>query len=237
MEPVIVDWGAAWVGGLVGTIAMTVFWYAMRTGGWMKLDLGQVLGTYFYPPGRRALAAGLSWHFMMGLLFGPVYALILASSGTSVNWLSGLVLGLLHAGVSVALLFPLVGMHPILAERSVPQLWTRADVALYALGFPIFGAFFGTTVNQYAGWVSATGTEPVRFWLTAFGVLAIALVIGLATYRLIPRWRAEQSPTFQAAMPDREERRQALLQAHESGRITEADLEAGLAELEEEDRV
>lgn len=237
MEPQIVDWGAAWVGGLVGTTAMTVFWYAMRAAGWMQLDIGLLLGTFFYPAGKRALAAGLSWHVMMGLLFGPIYALILGASGMPITWFSGLVLGLIHAGVSIALLYPLVGMHPVVAERRVARLWTRRDIALYALGFVVFGAFFGTTVNRYPGWVSATGTEPFRFWLTAFGVLAIALVIGLATYRLIPRWREEQSPTFQAAMPDREERRQALLQAHESGRISEADLEAGLAELEDEERV
>jgi hypothetical protein len=79
--------------------------------------------------------------------------------------------------------------------------------------------------------------EPFRFWMTAFAVIAAMLVIGLATYRLIPRWREEQAPVFRSALPDREERRQALLRAHESGGLSRDELAAGLAELEDEDRV
>ena len=60
MEPAFVDWYASLVGGLVGTIAMVTAWYAMRAAGWMKLDPGQLFGSYLLPPGRRALAVGLT---------------------------------------------------------------------------------------------------------------------------------------------------------------------------------
>jgi hypothetical protein len=119
MEPLFVDWYASLVGGLVGTIAMTAFWYAARAAGWLKLDFGQLLGTFFYPPGRRALAAGLSWHMLTGLAFGAIYGWVLVSAGIAPNWLSGLALGVIHALVAVALLYPLARVHPALPDRRV----------------------------------------------------------------------------------------------------------------------
>lgn len=236
MQPIFVDWSAALVGGLVGTLAMTAFWYACRAAGWMKLDWGQLLGTFFFPPGHRALAVGLTWHFLTGLVFGLVYAWVLVASGITPDWASGFVLGVLHAAVALAMLYPFTRMHPDLQHRPMTAVWSGRDLLLYAIGFPIFGAFFGTTYHAYERWVSASSMDPARFWFTAFAVLAIALVVGLSTYRLIPRWREEQAPVFLAAHPNYEERRQAVEAAFREGRMTRVDYEEALASIAEEER-
>jgi hypothetical protein len=141
--------------------------------------------------------------------------------------------------VALALLYPLTRVHPALPEHRMTALWSGRDLALYAVGYPIFGAFFGTTYQNYARWASSTAMDPVRFWMTAFAVIAIALVVGLATYQLIPRWREEQSPVFIAAHPDYQARREAVEAAYREGRMTRVDYEEAMASLalEEQDDV
>lgn len=236
MQPIFVDWTAALVGGLVGTLAMTVFWYACRAAGWMKLDWGQLLGTFFLPAGQRAMAVGLTWHFLTGLVFGLVYAWILVASGITPSWGPGFVLGVLHAAVALAMLYPLTRVHPALPDRRMSAVWSGRDLLFYAIGFPIFGAFFGTTYHTYESWASAPSMDPFRFWMTAFAILAIAVVIGLATYRLIPRWREEESPVFLAAHPDYDERRQAVEAAFREGRMSRVDYEEALASIALDER-
>jgi hypothetical protein len=236
MQPLFVNWSAAVLGGLVGTLAMTAFWYACRAAGWMKLDWGQLLGTFFLPPGRLALAVGLTWHFLTGLVFGAVYAWILVASGVAPTWGPAMALGVLHAAVALAMLYPLTRMHPALPERRMTALWSGRDLALYAIGFPIFGAFFGTTYHTYDAWTSASNMEPTTFWTSAFAIVAIAIVIGLASYRLIPRWREEQSPVFLAAHPNFDERRQAVEAAFREGRMTRVDYEEALTAIDLDER-
>lgn len=236
MEFVTLSWGAALLSGLVGTLAMTVFWYAARAAGWMKLDWGQLLGSFFLPPGQRALAVGLVWHFLSGLVYGLVYAYILASTDQPLTLGTGLALGLIHAVVALGLIWFLPRVHPILPDENAPAIWSGRDLTLYALGFPIFGAFFGGTYAWYDQSVTATGMEPVRFWMTVFGVFAIALVVGLAGYVLISRQREEQAMVFASSQLTAEEQIEALTRLYEQGDLTEDEYRAELAAIEEEER-
>ena len=124
---------------------------------------------------------------------------MLVAAGITPTWLSGLALGVVHGLVALALLYPIARTHPHLDDRGAQLAWSMRDRLLFALGYPIFGAFFGTTYRTYETWVSAMGMEPFRFWMTAFTLIAIMVVVGLATYRLIPRWREEQAPVFRSA--------------------------------------
>lgn len=230
------NWGSALLAGLVGTIAMTVFWYAARAAGWMKLDWGQLLGTFFLPPGHRALAVGLVWHFLTGLLFGVIYAYLITEAGVVPGIWNSIALGAIHGLVALAMLYFMPRVHPILPHRRATAIWSARDLALYTLGFPLFGAFFGGTYRFYDTWVSAYGMEPARFWLTAYGTLAVMLIIGLATYVLISREREEESPIFAMASLSREEQRQALTRLYERGDLTEDEYKSEMADLEEPNR-
>ena len=226
------SWGTALLAGLVGTLAMTVFWYAARAAGWMKLDWGQLLGTYFMPPGKRALALGLVWHFLTGLLFGVVYTYLFTQARITPGVWSGLALGAIHGLVALAMLYYMPRTHPILPDRPATSVWSARDLALYGLGFPVFGAVFGGTYRFYDTWVSAYGMEPSRFWLTAFGTVAVMLVVGLSAYVLISREREEESPIFAMATLSPEEQRQALTRLYERGHLTEDEYMSELEDLE-----
>jgi hypothetical protein len=227
---------AAVLGGLVGTLAMTVFWYAARSAGWMTLDWGQLLGTFFYPPGKRALATGLTWHFATGLIFGLVYAFALSFVGIAPGVMSGLMLGVIHAFVALGMLFFLPRVHPALPDDRATHLWDRRDLALYAAGFPLFGAVFGGTYAYYDTWVSSSGTDPARFWLAAFGTIAIAVVIGIATYQLVPREREETGPIFASASLSVAEQRAAVTSLYEQGDLTEEEYRTEMEALDEEEK-
>ncbi|HEY9722062.1 MAG TPA: hypothetical protein V6D47_08610 [Oscillatoriaceae cyanobacterium] len=225
-------WGPALLGGLVGALAMTGFWYFCRRVGWMTLDWGQFLGTFFSPPGERALAIGLVWHFVMGLFFGVVYADILASLGTLPGPLPSLGLGVLHAVAALLLLAPATRLNPMLREGPT-EAYTGRDLFLYALGFPIFGVCFGATYVYYGGWLTAWGMDPARFWFAAATIVAIALIIGLASSRLIPADAERDTLVFGAAMPDRAEQRERVRRMFEEGLLTPAEYEAELERLRE----
>lgn len=236
MESVYFYFGAALLGGLVGTLAMTAFWYAARAAGWMSLDWGELLGTFFYPPGRRALAVGLVWHFATGLLFGVVYAFVLSSAGIAPTIGSGLALGVIHALVALGMLYFLPRVHPALPDDRATAIWSRRDLLLYAIGFPLFGGVFGGTYAFYDTWVSASGTDPARFWLTVYAVIAIALIVGISTYRLVPRERIEQSPVFASAQLSIEEQRAAVEHLYQQGDLTEDEYRQEIEAIEAEAR-
>ncbi len=100
------------VAGIAGTIVMTLVMVAAPKMGMPKMDIVGVLGSMFKKEGNRPL--GLAMHFMMGIVFAVIYAL-LWSKGIGratigygaifgvVHWLIfGLVMGMipmLHAGI------------------------------------------------------------------------------------------------------------------------------------------
>lgn len=235
MDAMALNWNAALLGGLVGTMAMTAFWYAARAVGWMRLDWAELLGTFFYPPGRRAVAVGLAWHLMTGLLLGVVYAFVLLQAGIAPDAGAGLVLGVIHAAVAVSMLHPIARVHPLMGARTARRAWSLRDRGLYALGYPVFGAAFGAAYLGHERWVTASGMDPARFWLAALGALAVMGLVGLATRRWLPG--APAGPVFASATPTPDERREALVAAYEAGRLSREELEAALAEWERDEGV
>lgn len=95
-EKTIMDFDlvAAIAGGLVGTAAMTLLMTMAPMMGMPKMDMPALLGSMFGAPGSRLL--GLLMHFMMGTVFGLVYAaLFTAVTGTSIILL-GALFGVIH---------------------------------------------------------------------------------------------------------------------------------------------
>jgi hypothetical protein len=108
--------GSTIAGGLAATLAMTTIMRAASELGLTRLDFALLLGTTVTDNRRKARAVGYVFHFVVGLVFAVFYAIFFSLSGYS-GWLTGVLLGALHAlfdgTVLVNVLLPVV--HPRIA--------------------------------------------------------------------------------------------------------------------------
>lgn len=108
------NWLSPFLGGLLGTVAMTVFLLFPR---WLKLgnvDVIRAVGALVTGKVENAWQAGAVIHAVSGLFFAYVYAAVIVLSKLPVIWWTFAILGLLH-GVIVMLLVCIMVMehHPI----------------------------------------------------------------------------------------------------------------------------
>lgn len=106
---------AGWIGGFLGTIAMTLMMKMGTSTGMSNMPPMPVIqGAMFTDDEAAAKKIGLFTHvIVMGtLVFGTTYAVLFAAFGTA-SWLAGVVIGLVHAVVAGAIGFPMMGStHP-----------------------------------------------------------------------------------------------------------------------------
>lgn len=111
------DWAGWAVFGLVATAALTAVMTSAQLAGLTRLDLPLVLGTLVTEDPDRARIAGFVVHLGVGQLFALGYMALFALLDGSTWWLGGL-LGLLHAGVALMVLLPVLpGLHPRMASH------------------------------------------------------------------------------------------------------------------------
>lgn len=115
------DWAGWALFGLLATAILTAIMIAAQLMGWTRLDLPLVLGTLVTGDPDRARVAGFFVHLAVGEGFALGYAAGFALLDTATWWL-GAVFGLVHVGVSLLILVPLLpGVHPRMAsERAGP---------------------------------------------------------------------------------------------------------------------
>lgn len=116
------DWGGWAVFGLVATTLLTAVLIAVQLAGRTRLDLPLMLGTAFVADPDRARLVGFAVHLGFGQLFAAFYAAGFASLDRASWWL-GALFGVVHAGVALTVLVPLLpGVHPRMAsERAGPD--------------------------------------------------------------------------------------------------------------------
>jgi hypothetical protein len=117
----MVDWVGWAVFGLVATTGLTAVMIAAQLVGRTRMDLPLMLGTITTEDPDRARVAGFAIHPAIGEVFALFYAAGFAALDRSGWWL-GVVFGLAHAAVALAVLVPLLpGVHPRMAsERAGP---------------------------------------------------------------------------------------------------------------------
>lgn len=109
------DWAGWALFGLVATAILTVIMMAAQLAGLTRMDLPLILGTIVTEDPDRARVAGFVIHLGVGEAFALGYAAAFALLGQATWWLGGL-LGLVHAGVALTILVPLLaGVHPRMA--------------------------------------------------------------------------------------------------------------------------
>lgn len=111
------DWAGWALFGLVATTSLTAAMIIAQLAGLTRLDLPLVLGTLVTEDPDRARVAGFVIHLGVGQGFALGYAASFALLGRADWWLGGL-FGLLHVGVALNVLVPLLeGVHPRMASR------------------------------------------------------------------------------------------------------------------------
>ena len=118
----MIDWAGWALFGLVATAALTSIMITAQLAGLTRLDLPLLLGTIVTEDPDRARVAGFFLHLVVGQGFALGYAAAFALWGRATWWLGGL-LGLLHVGVALTVLVPVMaGVHPRMAsERAGPS--------------------------------------------------------------------------------------------------------------------
>jgi hypothetical protein len=116
-----VDWAGWALFGLVATAVLTALMIVAQLMGLTRLELPLMLGTIFTGDPDRARVLGFFAHLAIGQAFALGYAAAFALLATATWWL-GAVFGLVHVGVALTILVPLLpGIHPRMAsERAGP---------------------------------------------------------------------------------------------------------------------
>ncbi len=110
------DWTGWALFGLIATTALTAVMITAQLAGLTRLDIPLLLGTVVTENLDRARAAGFFIHLTIGQGFALGYAATFALLDRATWWLGGL-LGLLHGGVALTVLVPLLaGVHPRMAS-------------------------------------------------------------------------------------------------------------------------
>jgi hypothetical protein len=110
------DWAGWALFGLLATTLLTAVMIAAQLAGWTRLDLPLLLGTVVTADPDRARVAGFFMHLGIGQGFALGYAAAFALLDTVTWWLCAL-FGLVHVGVAVTVLVPLLpGVHPRMAS-------------------------------------------------------------------------------------------------------------------------
>ena len=98
---------AAIIAGVAGTIVMTLLMMMAPMIGMPKMDIIGMLGSMFSANSGSAKGIGLILHFMMGIIFAIIYALIWSFGLGSATWLWGLVFGFIH-GLIISMIMPMM---------------------------------------------------------------------------------------------------------------------------------
>lgn len=111
------DWAGWALFGLIATAALTAVMSVAQLAGVTRLDIPLLLGTIATEDPDRARVAGFFIHLAVGEGFALGYAATFALLGQATWWVGGL-LGLVHVGVALTVLVPLiVGVHPRIASN------------------------------------------------------------------------------------------------------------------------
>ena len=133
------DWAGWALFGLVATTALTSVMIAAQLAGFSRLDLPLILGTVVTEDPDKARVAGFFFHLAIGQGFALGYAASFALLERATWWLGGL-FGLLHVGVALTVLVPLlVGVHPRMAS---PRAGPASTATLEPPG--LLGLNYGT---------------------------------------------------------------------------------------------
>lgn len=131
---------SAIIAGLVATAIMTAIMYMAPYMGFPKMDMMGMIGTMFTERGSGATILGAVVHFMMGAIFAIIYAFLWASVIGAPTWLWGIIFGLVHGIIAIAVMPMMKGMHPR------PEAFEMGSGTMAIVGILTGHAIFGLVV-------------------------------------------------------------------------------------------
>lgn len=145
------DWGSAIIAGIIATAVMTVLMYMGKAMG-MPMDMPRMLGLMFTEPGNGGMVytLGMVAHFMMGIIFAIIYALLFEVFGISANWLWGALFGAVHGTVAGMAFGMMPAMHPRMGEGqelAAPGYFGTNYGSMVPMGVIILHIVFGILVG------------------------------------------------------------------------------------------
>jgi len=135
------------LGGLAGTLAMTLLLQIPKWIGIGNIDIIRAVGALATRKQDKAFFPGLIIHFGSGIIFAYVYVLLLSLSHIPINPLTGLFLGAVH-GAIIMLLVSIM----ILEHHPIAYYHERGPMTGFAqlLAHMIYGLVVGTVVHLMA---------------------------------------------------------------------------------------
>lgn len=204
--------------GLLGTLAMTTWFYFAHAFGVARHNPGAYLGTLILGVTRQAFALGLVFHFLIGIVAAWIYAALMSAWGIpgGVGW--GLLFGLAHWLVVMTLLGLVAPLHPAVRSGRLanPGLFARREGWTEAAGSLIdhllFGAIVGGTLGIYQRHVALSVPYSFESWQQpalgpsiAFLALVLALVALLIAWASVTTKLGYGDEVFAAASPDEDD--------------------------------
>ncbi len=126
---------AAIVAGLAGTAVMTALMVVAPKMGMPEMDIIGMLGSMVTANSDRVTLLGTVIHFMMGVLFAIVYALLWSAGIGNPTWIWGLIFGAVHGVIAIISMPVLMRMHPRAPEMESGQLMMGGQL----MGHMVFG--------------------------------------------------------------------------------------------------
>jgi hypothetical protein len=96
MDFTMINWGIIIAAGLAATAIMTMLMYGAPMMGMPKMDMAQMIGSIVLPLGSTSFVMGMLMHFVVGVIFAVIYALVWHGLGIIPGWWTGLIFGAVH---------------------------------------------------------------------------------------------------------------------------------------------
>lgn len=150
------DIAMALVGGLVATGVMTLVMIMAPQMGMPKMDMPGLLGSMFGAPGNRLM--GLGMHFMMGAIFGVIYAVLFDAISDADIVTLGVIFGIVHWFIAGAMTGMMPMMHAGIKSGDVPapgifmtNIGGMMGFVGGMMGHIVFGLVFALVYQALAG--------------------------------------------------------------------------------------
>lgn len=151
-----VDIVRALIGGLLGTVALTVLIYMAPLMGFPPMDLATMLGTMFISNPSAAFLPGLVMHFMIGLILALGYAFVFARLLPGQPWVRGALYGVIPWLLAMVVVMPMMGLvHPLVRAGMMPApgfflagVGTVMAPLGSLIGHLVYGAVVGATYGR-----------------------------------------------------------------------------------------
>ncbi|HEY9856122.1 MAG TPA: SHOCT domain-containing protein [Stenomitos sp.] len=203
--------------GLLGTLAMTTWMYIAHAFGVERHNPGFFLGTLVFGVGRKAYAAGMVIHFLIGVIAAAIYAAIMSLLNIPGGVLWGMLFGIVHWFVLMLGYGLVASWHPAVKRGDVEnpgffglnEGWTEPSMAF--LDHLLFGAIVGGTLAYYRS-MGVLSTFSASEWrqpsiapTVAWPVMVVLFTILFIVASTLTAELGTTDEVFASALPEEEQ--------------------------------